>query len=94
MQHGTRRRDADDDPELRLKRRIFLSRIPGGSEGHRRPQMLNLKASESGAVLVSDLVSEYLDDCRVRNLSAQTLEWYARRLPVILQNHWNGELSA
>ncbi len=43
---------------------------------------------------ISDLVLEYLDDCRIRNLSPTTLRWYDDRLTLLLADCWDAPISS
>jgi integrase/recombinase XerD len=42
---------------------------------------------------VAEAVREYLVDCRIRNLSDQTIAFYERRLPGFLEPWWHDDLA-
>jgi len=56
--------------------------------------MLRSDLAEQDEITVGELVAEYIDDCRIRNLSQQTTHWYSCRLQSLLADHWQTPLCA
>ncbi len=56
--------------------------------------MLNLNTPSDGSITISELVAEYIDDCRIRNLSPQTILWYRTRLSLFFADVWEDELAS
>lgn len=54
--------------------------------------MLRSDLAEQDQITVGELVAEYIDDCRIRNLSQQTTHWYSCRLQSLLADHWQTPL--
>jgi len=46
--------------------------------------MLRLESVDYDPITVGELVAEYLDDCKIRNLSQQTTRWYGFRLKTLI----------
>ena len=55
--------------------------------------MLRSSAPENDTITVGELADEFLSDCRIRNLSRDTLDWYQSRLRTLLRDHWNRDLA-
>jgi hypothetical protein len=55
--------------------------------------MLDLGANVDADLTVGEAADEYLDDCRIRNLSQGTIRWYDSRLRSMLQSVWDCDLS-
>ncbi|NSW55173.1 MAG: tyrosine-type recombinase/integrase [Armatimonadetes bacterium] len=55
--------------------------------------MVDLDARPDANILVREAVDEFIDDCRIRNLSSQTVSWYADRLRRMLSDVWEAELA-
>ena len=56
--------------------------------------MLNLHTPSDGTITVAEVVAEYIDDCRIRNLSPQTVAWYQKRLSLFFGDVWEQNLSS
>jgi integrase/recombinase XerD len=56
--------------------------------------MVDLDARPDANILVREAVDEFIDDCRIRNLSPQTVQWYGDRLRRMLPEVWDGQLAA
>jgi len=55
--------------------------------------MVDLDARPDANILVREAVDEFLDDCRIRNLSSKTISWYGDRLRRMLPGVWDAELA-
>ena len=56
--------------------------------------MVDIDVHPDANIRVCEAVDEFLDDCRVRNLSPQTVAWYAGRLQRMLPEVWDAELAS
>jgi integrase/recombinase XerD len=56
--------------------------------------MLDERTPIDTVIPISELVAEYLDDCRIRNLSPVTISRYDESLRRLLASHWDSELRS
>ena len=56
--------------------------------------MLDMRADVRRGIRVSEVVADFLDECRIRNLSPKTIRWYTDRLSVLFRDVWDGEFAS
>jgi len=52
----------------------------GRNEGH---MMLDLGSTVDEEVSIGEVIDEFLDDCRIRNLASSSISWYRARLSLL-----------
>jgi integrase/recombinase XerD len=57
-------------------------------------EMLNMGAGSLEDIRIGELIDEFIDECRIKNLSPKSVDWYTVRLGKFFEDMMDGELAS